>query len=52
MLSKAALSIVILKYNTVSIKPTYTFMGEILQVQMLRVEGEGGDLPHTDGEAG
>ena len=31
----------ILKYNTVSIKPTYTFMGEILQVQMLRVEGEG-----------
>lgn len=38
MLSKAALSIVILKYNTVSIKPTYIFMGEILQVQMLRVE--------------
>ena len=38
MLSKAALNIVILKYNTVSIKPTYIFMGEILQVQMLRVE--------------
>ena len=38
MLSKAALSIVTLKYNTVSIKPTYIFMGEILQVQMLRVE--------------